>query len=97
MYFRLALALLLSCLALSLGAQVVSITPNPQTAEIQQNFTVTVHLDTVTEVRGSTSWITYDPSKVTFVSAARGSLLDGFPMYWFIAASEAPDRVRISR
>lgn len=96
MYSRLALTLLLACLALSLGAQVVSITPNPQTAELQQNFTVTVHLDTVTEVRGSTSWITYDPSKVTFVSAARGSLLDGFPMYWFVAAPEAPDRVRIS-
>lgn len=96
MYCRLALALVLACLALGLGAQVVSITPNPQTVEAQQNFTVTVHLDTATEVRGSTSWITYDPDKVTFVSAARGSLLDGFPMYWFIAAPETPDRVRIS-
>lgn len=96
MYCRLALTLLLTCLALSLGAQVVSITPNPQTVEVQQNFTVTVHLDTVTEVRGSTSWITYDPDKVTFVSAARGSLLDGFPTYWFRVAQETPDRVRIS-
>lgn len=93
---RLALTLLTACLALGLGAQVVSIIPNPQTAQLQQNFTVTVHLDTATEVRGSTSWITYDPSKVTFVSAFRGSLLDGFPMYWFIAEPEAPNRVRIS-
>lgn len=96
MLSRSILCLTLLIAALCLDAATVSIDPNPKVTPLQQNFTIYVHLDTITQIRGCTVWIDYDPTYLTYVTAARGVLLNGFSNYWWRNVQESPTRIRVA-
>jgi hypothetical protein len=95
MVLRFSLCCFLFAAVFSIEAASVSIAPNPKTTPLQQNFTVNFYLDTATQVRGCTAWITRDPAKLTFVSAARGSLFNGFSNFWWQVVQESSTTTRI--
>jgi hypothetical protein len=91
-YYLTILFLILAC---GMAAQNVSLLPSPQLAQLQQIFVEYVHLDTATQIRGCMVKVNYDPAKVTFVSAARGSIWTGFSNFWWQCVHETSTRVRI--
>ena len=95
MRIRVFLMVLALSIAIGMSGQSVSISPNPQITILQQNFVEYVRLDTATQIRGCTVWLDYDPTEITFVSAARGSIFNGFSNFWWQCIQESTTRTRI--
>ncbi len=61
----------------------VSIAPYPVTTQVQQSFSFSVQLDTVTQIRGFSISISYDPDKISYTRSSRGSIFDGMTLNWW--------------
>lgn len=81
---------LLAWLAGIYGAA-LSISPNPQSAALGQPFVVSVNLDTATQIRGCSVRIQYDPSYLSYSSAARGTMFTGQNVGWWRTFNGSPD------
>lgn len=81
---------MLLALAVALTAVSVITVPNPQVVPGPQAFQVQVHLNSVTQIRGYTIYMGYDPAIIDFTSATRGSLFNGLPVNWFQVSEPSP-------
>lgn len=61
----------------------VSITPYPRTAQVQQSFSFSVQLDSVTQMRGFSISIAYDPTKISYSRVTRGAIFNGMQLNWW--------------
>ena len=68
----------------------VSISPYPQTTQVQQSFAVSVQLDTSTQIRGYSLSIAYDQTKISYTQATRGAIFTGMPVNWWRVNTDTP-------
>lgn len=81
-----------------LGAQGIDISfnPNPQVITPGQSFSNTLRVDSASLVHGYSCRILYDSTRLSFVSAARGSLFNGQSIFWWRVETDTLNVLRIT-
>lgn len=77
------------------SGQSIGIVPNPKVTPLNQNFTVNPYLETPTQIRGCMVKLTYDPAKLTYVTASKGALFSAYSSVWWQSVQETPNTRRI--
>jgi len=69
----------------------LSLSPNPASPSLGQNFTIALSLDTATQTKGFSIRFHYNSAVLSFVSANRGPLFNGFNVGWWRVFNGPPN------
>ena len=81
---------------IQLGAFSTFISPDPTVVDTPEVFEININVDAdTTKFRGYKLIFSYNDSMMEFVSAEKGPLMLGFPIYWWRVVEESSDTIRI--